>query len=591
MGAFLVYILKSAVCLVAFYLFYKWLLSRETFHRFNRFALLGVLAFSLLLPLAEVSVKRSAPIQQPVLTLEQLLLMADAPSEVVYAEQPEAALWLQVLLMVYGAGVVFFLVRNLWSLGRLAVLLRSGRFERLEDYLLQGGRGVKLVVHERQIAPFSWMRFIVISRQDLEENGREILIHERAHIRLGHSWDVLLADLCCFVQWFNPAAWLLKRELQSVHEYEADDAVLREGVNAKEYQLLLIKKAVGTRLYSMANSLNHSSLKKRITMMMKPKSNPWARMKYAYVLPLAALTMTAFARPEVSEVTKEISGVKVSNLVETLQASRAKISTGDSIYSVVDVMPEFPGGMKAQMEFMKNNLRYPEELRAKGTQGRVVVQFLVNKDGSISDAKVLRKVDPLMDAEALRVVNAMPRWKPGMQDGKPVAVKYTVPVLFANTTSLSGVAKGNTLVVGGGGQSSTKLDASKALIVVDGEIKDLSAINPDDILSISVLKDEKATKKYGEKGKDGVMEIRTKATAYDAEGNVKVQGMVTDEQGDPVIGATVTIAGSTTGVVSGADGKFTLSAPKDAMLEVGYVGYALAKVKAEPVVTVKLEKE
>ena len=591
MGTFIVYILKSAVCLVAFYLFYKWLLSRETFHRFNRFALLGVLAFSLLLPLVEVSVKRSAPIQQPMLTLEQMLMRTDAPSEAVYTSQPETALWLQALLIIYGVGVVFFLVRNLWSLGRLAVLLRSGRFERVEDYLPQGGQGIKLVVHRQDIAPFSWMRFIVISRQDLEENGREILIHERAHIRLGHSWDVLLADLCCFVQWFNPAAWLLKRELQSVHEYEADDAVLREGVNAKEYQLLLIKKAVGTRLYSMANSLNHSSLKKRITMMMKPKSNPWARMKYAYVLPLAALTMTAFARPEVSEVTKEISGVKVSNLVETLQANRTQINARDSIYRVVDVMPEFPGGVQAMMEFMKNNLRYPEELRAKGTQGRVVVQFVVNKDGSLSDVNVIRKLDPLMDAEALRVINAMPRWKPGMQDGKPVAVKYTVPVLFANTTSLSGVAKGNTLVVGGGGQSSTKLDASKALIVVDGEIKDLSAINPDDILSISVLKDEKAIKKYGEKGKNGVMEICTKATAYDAEGNVKVQGMVTDEQGDPVIGATVTIAGSKKGVVSDTDGRFALTAPKDVMLEVGYVGYASAKIKAEPVVTVKLEKE
>ena len=312
MGTFIVYILKSAVCLVAFYLFYKWLLSRETFHRFNRLALLGVLAFSLVLPLVEVSVKRAVPIQQPVRALEQILISADV-SEAVYVEQSGTALWLHALLIIYGVGVVFFLVRNLWSLGWLAVLLRSGRFERVEDYLPQGGKGIKLVVHRQDIAPFSWMRLIVISRQDLEENGREILIHERAHIRLGHSWDVLLADLCCFVQWFNPAAWLLKRELQSVHEYEADDAVLREGVNAKEYQLLLIKKAVGTRLYSMANSLNHSSLKKRITMMMKPKSNPWARMKYAYVLPLAALTMTAFARPEVSEVTKEISGVKVSN--------------------------------------------------------------------------------------------------------------------------------------------------------------------------------------------------------------------------------------------------------------------------------------
>ena len=515
MGTFLVYILKSAVCLAAFYLFYKWLLSRETFHRFNRLALLGVLAFSLALPLVEVSVKRPAPIQQPMLTLEQMLMMADAPSEAVYTSQPETVLWLQALLIIYGIGVVFFLVRNLWSLGRLAVLLRSGRLERVEDYLPQGGRGVKLVVHDWRIAPFSWMRFIVISRKDLEENGREILIHERAHIRLGHSWDVLLADLCCFVQWFNPAAWLLKRELQSVHEYEADEAVLCEGVNAKEYQLLLIKKAVGTRLYSMVNSLNHSSLKKRITMMMKKKSNPWARMKYAYVLPLAALTMTAFARPEVSEVTNEISSAKVSNLMENLQASRSQISTEDSIYQVVDAMPEFPGGMKAMMEFMKNNLRYPEGLKAKGTQGRVVVQFVVSKDGSLSGAKVIRKVDPLMDAEALRVINAMPRWKPGMQDGKPVAVKYTVPVLFS-------LGEGELQMPSAGKVS---YDEDKVLIVIDGVMKEgmknselNSVVSPDDIASITVLKDEKATQLYGAKGKYGVIAILTKAAAQDAEG-------------------------------------------------------------------------
>ena len=593
MGIFFIYTVKSSLCLAAFYLFYKWLLSRETFHRFNRFALLGLLMLSAVLPLVEVGVKRPVPMQQPLLTLEQWLMPVSVSEEVSVA-QPDTPLWLQTLLILYGVGVVFFLLRNLWSLGRLVLLLRAGRFGQVEDYLPGAGRGMKLVVHEHQIAPFSWMRFIVISRKDLEENGREILIHERAHIRLGHSWDVLLADLCCFVQWFNPAAWLLKRELQSVHEYEADEAVLREGVNAKEYQLLLIKKAVGTRLYSMANSLNHSSLKKRITMMMKKRSNPWARMKYAYVLPLAALTMTAFARPEVSQVTHEISSAKVTNLVENLQASRAEIAPKDSICAVVDVMPEFPGGMQAMMEFLKNNLRYPEELKAKGTQGNVVVQFVVDKEGSLTDVQVLRSVHPQMDAEAIRVVKAMPRWKPGMQDGKAVAVKYTVPVVFANTSGW-GLAKGDVIVVGGGkGNPPKQLDADKALLVVDGEVKEgmqRNELKADEISSIIVLKDEEAVRKYGEKGKDGVIEVSTKASAYDAEGNLKVQGLVTDEQGEPIIGAVIVIAGSQKGVVSDMDGKFMLSAPKDATLEVGYVGYAWAKVKAEPVVTVKLTKE
>ena len=253
MGIFLVYILKSAACLAVFYLFYKLLMSRDTFHRFNRFALLGLLVLSSVLPLVEVSVNRPAPVHETMLTLEQLLLLADVQAEGEIVSQPTTALWVRVALLVYLAGIVFFAVRNLWSLGRLGVLLRRGRLERLADWLPGRVENVRLVVHNRDIAPFSWMRYIVLSRKDLEENGREILIHELAHIRNHHSWDLLLADLCIFVQWFNPAAWLLKQELQTIHEYEADDTVLREGVDAKKYQMLLIKKAVGTRLYSMAN--------------------------------------------------------------------------------------------------------------------------------------------------------------------------------------------------------------------------------------------------------------------------------------------------------------------------------------------------
>ena len=319
MGTFLVYILKSAACLAVFYLFYKLLMSRDTFHRFNRFALLGLLVLSSVLPLVEVSVNHPAPVHETMLTLEQLLLLSDVQAEGEVVSQPTTALWVRVALLVYLVGIVFFAVRNLWSLGRLAVLLRRGRLEQLADWLPGRTENVRLVVHKHDIAPFSWMRYIVLSRKDLEENGREILIHELAHIRNRHSWDLLLADLCIFVQWFNPAAWLLKQELQTIHEYEADDTVLREGVDAKKYQMLLIKKAVGTRLYSMANSFNHSSLKKRITMMLKEKSSPWARVKYLYVLPLAALAVSAFARPEVSAVADELSSAKVNDLVASMK--------------------------------------------------------------------------------------------------------------------------------------------------------------------------------------------------------------------------------------------------------------------------------
>ena len=673
MGIFLVYILKSAACLAVFYLFYKLLMSRDTFHRFNRFALLGLLVLSSVLPLVEVSVNRPAPVHETMLTLEQLLLLADVQTEGEAVAQPTTALWVRVALLVYLAGIVFFAVRNLWSLGRLAVLLRHGHLEQLADWLPGRTENVRLVVHNRDIAPFSWMRYIVLSRKDLEENGREILIHELAHIRNHHSWDLLLADLCIFVQWFNPAAWLLKQELQTIHEYEADDTVLREGVDAKKYQMLLIKKAVGTRLYSMANSFNHSSLKKRITMMLKEKSSPWARVKYLYVLPLAALAVSAFARPEVSAVADELSSAKVNDLVasmKTNQVETASVAVKDTltpVFEVVERMPQFPGGVAAQVEYFKKNLRYPAEAKKAGTQGRVVVQFFVNKDGSISNVKVLRGVDPALDAEAVRLVNSMPKWKPGMQKGKAVTVKYTVPVLFKLDAVDEKVAQKNLTLIMKGTSAADYADvlilvdgrevtpeilralnpsriqsisvlkdpseiivkyttdkskksvmlvtlkkeepkalagtvptirvsdnASKAQVVIDDVMVDeakLKSLSPDQIESITVLKPETAVAIYGEAGKNGILVVRTKAAASAKDGELKVSGRVVDSQGEPVIGACITIEGTTNGTVTDVDGKFTLTAPNDAMLKVGYVGMKEARMKASPILVVKLEQE
>ena len=674
MGIFLVYILKSAACLAVFYLFYKLLMSRDTFHRFNRFALLGLLVLSSVLPLMEVSVNRPAPVHETMLTLEQLLLLADVQAEGEVVSQPTTALWVRVALMVYLVGIVFFAIRNLWSLGRLAVLLRRGRLEQLADWLPGRAENVRLVVHNHDIAPFSWMRYIVLSRKDLEENGREILIHELAHIRNRHSWDLLLADICIFVQWFNPAAWLLKQELQTLHEYEADETVLREGVDAKKYQMLLIKKAVGTRLYSMANSFNHSSLKKRITMMLKEKSNPWARVKYLYVLPLAALAVSAFARPEVSAVADELSSAKVNDLVASMKTNQVEtasvavkdtLTPDESVFEVVEQMPEFPdGGMAGLMEYFKKNLRYPEEAKKAGTQGRVVVQFLVNKNGAISDVSVLHSVDRLLDAEAVRLVRSMPKWKPGMQKGKAVTVKYTVPLSFklmedvkaeasdkkndeiiVNTdhedvlTVVDGqevtpellgalnpdriqsvsVLKRPSLVAQYTTDKSKKAvmlvtlkkeepkalagtvstirvsdNASKAQVVIDDKLVDeatFKSLSPDQFESITVLKPEEAVAIYGEAGKDGVIVVRTKAAASTKDGELKVSGRVVDPQGEPVIGACITIEGTTNGTVTDVDGKFTLTAPNGAMLKVGYVGMKEARLKASPILVVKLEKE
>jgi TonB family protein len=515
MGTFLVYILKSATCLAVFYLFYKLLMSRDTFHRFNRFALLGLLVLSSLLPLVEASVNSPAAVQETMLTLEQLLLLADIQpeDESMAAATPSAtALWLRAALLVYLTGIVFFIVRNLCSLARLGRLIRQGKREALDSYLPdRKEKNVRLVVHDHDIAPFSWMHWIVIARKDLEENGREILIHELAHIRNRHSWDLLLADLCIFVQWFNPAAWLLKQELQNIHEYEADETVLREGVNARNYQMLLIKKAVGTRLYSMANSFNHSSLKKRITMMLKEKSNPWARAKYLYILPLTALAVTAFARPEVSAVADEISAVKViaPAVHDSIQPNVQTAVAAPS--SALDQMPEFPGGMEALNTYLRNNIRYPQEAQKAGIQGRVIIQFIVSKDGSITDAEVVESVDPQLDAEGLRLIKNMPRWKPGMRKGQAIRVKQTLPIRFAFTKTSDKPENSNSIFLKNGSYNSSLKDV---ILLVNGQEVSpeiFRAIDPQRIQSVTVLKDQASLAKYTtDKSKTGIIQVKLK---------------------------------------------------------------------------------
>ena len=542
MGIFFVYILKSSVCLVVFYLFYRLLLSRETFHRFNRVALLSILLLSCLLPLVEVTVEEQTEVHQTMMTLEQWLMLADmmntADTTDLQAEEVTVT-WIQVALLVYLAGILLFALRNGYSLLKLGGLLKSGRKENLSKYI-DGGEKVTLIVHDRDIAPFSWMKCIVISEKDLDENGREILIHELAHIQNRHSWDLLVADICIFFQWFNPASWLLKQELQNIHEYEADETVIEKGVDAKQYQLLLIKKAVGTRLYSMANSFNHSKLKKRITMMLKEKSNPWAKLKYLYILPVAAIAVTAFARPEISETAEEISAVKVNDLTAIVEAKAIKsteesvqISTvsqdtvkvnyvptevsrklqGTAVFEVVEEMPEFPGGVDAMMEYLQKELRYPESAKEKGIQGRVTVQFIIDKEGNVTNSKVIRSVDKDMDTEAIRLVKAMPKWKPGMQKGKAVAVKYTVPVVFR----LEGGKTVNSQVTVNSKVSEFSVQGmNNPLYIVDGkEVTSsiLSALDVNKIESMTVLKNESATEVYGEKGKNGVILITLKGSA------------------------------------------------------------------------------
>ena len=510
MGVFFIYILKSSVCLVLFYLFFRLLLSKETFHRFNRMALLGVLFFSLLIPCIEVTTRHQVEVQQAVLSIEQLLLMAEletTPANVGAVQETSAISWVQIVLLVYWAGILFLACRNIYSLICLFRLVHSGKHEKLE-------KGVTLVVHNQEIAPFSWMKYIVISRKDLEENGREILIHEMAHIHHRHSVDLLVADICIFFQWFNPGAWLLKQELQNIHEYEADETVINEGVNAKEYQLLLIKKAVGTRLYSMANSFNHSKLKKRITMMLKEKSNPWARLKYLYVLPLAAIAVTAFARPEISEKMEEISVAKVNDLaaiVEKKSEENVVKEPADTAKNKVIVV----GYRAEKKDSVSTSGEKKVALSVREVSGEEKPLVIIN--GKESDYEVVNALNPER-IESISVIGAEKaikiygeKAKDGLMDIKLYSEKKFKPkkieVGSLNKTRLDALNSG----AKNWGVTFHSATGGKPLIIIDGKEAfgddPLANISPDRIRSISVLKDKNALAAYGDKGKNGVIEV------------------------------------------------------------------------------------
>ena len=440
MGAFFVYILKSAICLALFYLGYRLLLSRDTFLRFNRFALLSGFGLAALLPLVRVGVEGVSPLGP---ALEEWGRIA-APVEPAATASPAVSCY-SIGLAIYLMGVLFFIARFLWGVVSLIRLIRAGRRERLAD-------GSWLVLHRLPLAPFSWLRYIFLAEKDLLSKPELILAHEQAHIRMRHTWDLLFTELFLWLQWFNPAAWLLRQELQAVHEFEADAAVLGMGYDSKEYKLLLIEKAVGSSRYTLANSLNHSSLINRITMMQKRKSNPWARMKYAFVLPVAATAVAVFAHPEISQQMSEISSAKITDLsrmvqttaaertrpeaIDTTTSAREVMVTGyaqftdNKVYESVEVMPEFPGGQAELLKFVAKSIKYPTEAQRRGAQGRVIVKFVVETNGSISNIHVVKGIDPLLDAEAIRVCTTMPTWAPARQEGKAVRCYYTIPVTF-----------------------------------------------------------------------------------------------------------------------------------------------------------------
>ena len=617
---FLTYDLKVAVLLAVFYMFYRLMLARETFHRVNRIVLLLTAVASFLLPLCVITMHETVTMEMPQMPLDDLdVYVADVP-----LQEPQTPLWQILLPMLFIIGMLATLGHTLWSLYRIVSLISKS-----EKHPQSDGT-IICVTGNADMAPFSWMCFIVMNRSDYDEQNAAILTHERGHIRLHHSWDLLLVDTLTALQWFNPAIWMLRSDLRAIHEYEADGEVLSQGINARQYQYLLITKAASIGGYSLANGISHSTLKNRINMMLHTKSPRRSLLKLLALLPIVAVALAVNAETVTDYVYNEpqtpvkkgnkagvinlgagkkivvekadeakvegalpadlekftvsgtvydgsaatkspiigaivkIVGSKKGTVTDMDGNFRLEVTAGDRIeaiymgfepftigvskvyserndykimlqkegtnrdtnkpYDVAEVMPQFPGGTGKLFEFLSMNVKYPVEAEKNDVQGRVIVTFVVEKDGEVSNAKVVKSVHPALDAEALRVINAMPKWTPGMQNGEAVRVKYTVPVTFRlqGKDSNIGNAKADVdkganvlseMVVVGFGKQNDAASAKYPLCVVDGEVVDyekVKKINPDNISHMEVLKDKAAIEVYGEKAKNGVVVIHTK---------------------------------------------------------------------------------
>ena len=553
MVEFLIYDLKVAVLVAVFYMFYRLLLSRETYHRVNRAVLLGTAIASFILPLCVITLHKTV-----VVSGGSGLVTLDGLGTVEMAE-PQTPFWQTVAVVVFFAGMAASLGFTLYNIFQVWRLISRSEHHQQPD-------GTVVCVADREVSPFSWMHYIVLSPSDYEAQDASVLAHERGHISLHHSLDVVLVDTLTALQWFNPAMWMLRQDLRAIHEYEADAAVLSQGINMRQYQYLLIQKAVAACGYSVANGITHSTLKNRINMMLtNKKTNRASWLKLLAMLPIVgtALALNAetvndyvyedtqeqpqkkivkkgrkAAQVKVNDKTievkaesaaaeeketaktaepqekkqspiiitgeangpeplividgkaatmqqlkaldpKEIDNLSVIKNEEALKeyAKHFKADTSNGIlfintkeyvkngkkeivsvnvkakepqedhptaigtftpdtpetenaFNVVEQMPQFPGGDVELMKFLSENIKYPEAASKAGTQGRVVAQFIVEADGSITNVKVLKKVSDEIDAEAVRVINAMPKWKPGMQKGQPVRVKYTIPITF-----------------------------------------------------------------------------------------------------------------------------------------------------------------
>lgn len=461
-----IYSIKSALVLALLYLPYTLMLRQESFFRMNRITLLTILMLALVLPMVDIP-SLATPEQPVVYEMQHRIMLMTQEAEMTtksLAATTRTISWVGILAILYIIGVILALLIRLWQLFKIDKIIRGGCL-----WTDKSGKAT-IYCHIDDVAPFSWMRSIVISEKDYKPYGREILLHEKAHILNLHSMDILFLTLVEAVQWWNPIAYMLGHSLRDVHEYEADDYVLHQGVSLQNYQALLVKKSLANTSYAFANNFNHSLIKKRIYMMNHPKSNPWLRSKVLYILPATLVVLTVFATPKLNEKVGEIVE-RVEKATEKPQPSPQPEQQPESIATPVvadlpsaepeekqgveeestDILssedyvndvygdeynnltqpPEFPGGMSALRAFVQLHVAQVLEDDASVAGKRAYVQFRIKKDGTIDNIGLVRG-DREAYHEAAKIVEQMPKWIPARRFGDLEDTHFVLAVDFNN---------------------------------------------------------------------------------------------------------------------------------------------------------------
>ena len=427
-----IYLIKINVALMLLYGFYRLTVSRDTFFGLRRLTLWLIYAVALMVPALNLEYwVRDTP---TMVSMANVYADTFYPVVVVKA-QASGITWMDMLLGIYWVGVAVLSLRLVWqlfSIIRLVVISRKQEVEGITVHLLKG-----------EGSPFSFFCWVFMYPSTLE--GRqlhEVMVHECTHVSGLHSLDTLFSELFSIACWFNPFAWLMKQEVRMNLEYLADESVLSDGNARKSYQYHLLGLAYRQPNEStkIANNFNLLPLKKRIKMMNKRRTSEIGKAKYLLFAPLAgALLMVSNIESVAREIGEQIPEVaEVQQKAE--QAAEEKVKTKPQTDTtkkkktwdcMPETMPQFLGGKLMLMKYLADNIKYPASAVKAKKQGRVIVTFIVQKDGSVTHAKIAKSIDPELDAEALRVVKGMPKWTPGTQNGKPVSVRYMVPVKFS----------------------------------------------------------------------------------------------------------------------------------------------------------------